>query len=341
MPVIHFLNVNDGDCSFIEHISGRITVIDVCNAKAASALGRSVERLNEVRAALEEGVNGNFNQKEYPVNPILYMQEHGLSKVFRFILTHPDMDHMDGIRAFFDAFSPLNFWDTDNEDEKDFGEGYNGGYNEEDWEFYKSLRDGKPETNPKRLTLYSGATGQYYNKGETPDSGGDGLQVLAPTTQLVKDANESGDYNDCSYVVLYRTGNYRILFAGDSHDKTWEHILKEHEARVTDVDLLIAPHHGRDSERDWEFLDVVNPALTLFGNADSEHLAYGAWNYRGLPFITNNQADCIMVDVGTDTMDVYVTCEAFAKASNPYTFRSDTFKGHYWGTIERRNGVGA
>ena len=27
---IHFLNVNEGDCTIIEHESGRITMIDIC-----------------------------------------------------------------------------------------------------------------------------------------------------------------------------------------------------------------------------------------------------------------------------------------------------------------------
>ena len=33
MPVIHFLNVGEGDCSIIEHNSGHISVIDVSCAK--------------------------------------------------------------------------------------------------------------------------------------------------------------------------------------------------------------------------------------------------------------------------------------------------------------------
>lgn len=56
----------------------------------------------------------NFNQKAYPVNPISYLKKHGISAVFRFILTHPDMDHMDGIKDFFEEFEPINFWDIHN-----------------------------------------------------------------------------------------------------------------------------------------------------------------------------------------------------------------------------------
>jgi hypothetical protein len=32
MPQVHFLNVREGDCIVIQHISGHATVIDVCNA---------------------------------------------------------------------------------------------------------------------------------------------------------------------------------------------------------------------------------------------------------------------------------------------------------------------
>lgn len=336
MPVIHFLNVNKGDCSIIEHYSKRITVIDVCNASKPTPIQLQVEDLQAMASkVLEKGINGNFNQKAYPHNPITYMQKHGYSSVFRFIATHPDMDHLDGIADFFEAFSPANFWDTDNKEEKEFGDGDNGGYDEDDWKFYKRLRDGKPETDPKRLTLHSDASGPYYNEDENGKSGGDGLQILAPTPELVTQACECEDYNDCSYVILYTTDKRRILFAGDSHDATWEHILGKHKDLVTDVDLLIAPHHGRHSDRDWEFLDVVNPALTFFGNAKSEHLAYQAWSNRGLPVVTNNQAGSMIVDSGDTKFDLYVTCEAYAKKINPYTFYSDRLQAYYWGAIRR------
>jgi beta-lactamase superfamily II metal-dependent hydrolase len=328
MPVIHYLNVGSGDCSLITHHSGHVTVVDVFNAQKENVL---LEKVTALSAAQEEGVLGNFNQKKYPVNPISYLKSHEITSVFRFIATHPDMDHLGGIKLFFETFEPLNFWDTDNQEEKDFEEETK--YNEDDWIFYKNLRDTSPKSDPKRLTLCSGARGKYYNEDEEGKGGGDGLHILAPTTELVAEANESGDYNDCSYVILYKTHNHRVLFGGDSHDKTWEHILSAHKSDVKSVDLLIAPHHGRASKRSYEFLDVLRPKMTFFGNANAEHLAYGAWNYRKLPFITNNQAGSMVVDAESDPMGLYVTNKRFAEASNPDTFYSSTFKAYYYGTI--------
>jgi competence protein ComEC len=98
-------------------------------------------------------------KKEYPVNPIDYLYEREITRIFRFILTHPDMDHMDGIKEFFAHLSPINFWDTDNNCEKEFETDEYGRYNPDDWYFYKSLRDKTATNSPTRLTLFSGKKG--------------------------------------------------------------------------------------------------------------------------------------------------------------------------------------
>ena len=128
------------------------------------------------------------------------------------------------------------------------------------------------------------------------------------------------------------------MFGGDSHDGTWEHILNEYTDDVRDIDLLIAliaPHHGRGSGRSYEFLDVLRPSLTFFGNAPSQNLAYGAWNYRNLPFVTNNQANCMVVDASGSPMHLYVTNESFARKCNPLTFYSHVFQAWFAFAIER------
>jgi beta-lactamase superfamily II metal-dependent hydrolase len=79
----------------------------------------------------------------------------------------------------------------------------------------------------------------------------------------------------------------------------------------------MAPHHGRDSGRSWDFLDLLKPRLTLFGVARSEHLAYAAWNQRNLDKITNNQAGNVVLDVVGNQLHVYVEDDAYAESRNP------------------------
>lgn len=310
MGIVHFLNVKDGDCHIIQHPSGHTTVIDVCNA-SSSEEKTSSEGTAYVARSL--GISGNFNQKAHPTNPITYLSNLNVTHIFRYIQTHPDMDHMDGIRDTFSDFNPINFWDTNNTKSKpDFNSSTK--YKEYDWDFYESLRDGR-NTKTKRLTLYSGAKGKYFNSNEDGTGGGDGLRILSPTKELLAQANEQEDWNDSSYVVLYKTRNNKILFCGDAHDDTWSHLLETHKRDISNVDVLIAPHHGRDSDMDFSFLDVVNPALTLFGNAKSKHLAYDKWANRNLSYITNNQAGNIILDTNQDDyLRVYVTCRGFAEA---------------------------
>ncbi len=318
MGIIHFLNVNNGDCSIIEHNTGRISLIDVCNARKEEKI---IERMESVAGS------GNLNQKAHPVNPIQYLRNHNINSIFRFVLTHPDMDHMDGIKDLVEEFKPANFYDTDNKAEKDFSRSTI--YREDDWKFYKNLRDSNPQTDPKRLTLFSGDDNIYRTKNEDDTRPGDAFYILSPTKDLVEEANRCDDYNDCSYVILYEGKGGKVLFSGDAHNKTWEHILENHESKVSEIDLLIAPHHGRKSSRDYSFLDTLKPKLSFFGNAESKNLAYDAWNYRGLPYITNNQAGCMVVDANKPNMPVYVTNQKFANQRTTYTWYSDIYKGWY------------
>lgn len=318
MGIIHFLNVNEGDCAWIEHPSKHNTIIDISN-------GTSIN-------AAFESASGNHNQKNYPVNPIEYFKDRNTSSFFRFILTHPDMDHMDGIKSLFDTFEVLNFWDTKNTKtmpkDSDWGK-----YNKDDWDFYQEVRNSTES--PKVLHLYADSIGKYFNENEDGSRGADGLYILAPTKELVNEANQSEDYNDCSYVILYRTGNNKkVVFSGDSAQKTWDYILEHHKEDVSNIDLFLAPHHGRKTGGNDDYLDVLNPKLTLFGNAKSEYLDYAAWNNRNLDHITNNQANCIIVNTnGKDGMDVYVTYETFARKRNTDTYYDEKFKGWYIMTI--------
>jgi competence protein ComEC len=335
---LHFLNVKEGDCTWIKHADGNNTIVDVFNASyqktESDASANALSELFESIAA-SKGISGNFRQKDHPVNPREYLQQFSVNSVFRYIQTHPDMDHMGGIKDFFSCFSPINFWDTDNG--KEMGSFENSPYSEEDWDFYKDLRSGSEE-DPKRLTLFSGSYGKYFNRNSNNEPGGNGLYILSPTEELVNEANESDDYNDCSYVLLFKPSNgQKVIIGGDSHDKTWDHILEHHESDVTNINLLIAPHHGRDSSRNYEFLDVLKPKLTFFGNAKSEHLAYDKWNTRNLEKFTNNQGNCLIARFNETGTAIYCTYKKFAEtycnSIGIDTFHDQSLNAYYLKTI--------
>ncbi len=311
MAIIHFLNVLEGDCNIIQHDSKRVTVIDISNGyndydtDEEIAVKNSQLRKDMYDRTQVPSDKKDYKQKKTPDNPIFYLKEKGIKNIFRFIVTHPDMDHLDGIKDLFDEFNIYNIWDTDNKKEIS-DKASSGGYNIEDWKYYKSIRDGK--INPcNRLKYYSGNSNLYYNQ--------DDIEILSPTISIVENCNEYENWNDSSYVFLFTPkkvdgGNWKILFAGDSEDITWEHILKNHSEKVENIDVLFAPHHGRDSGRNFDFLKILTPTITLFGNASSNHLAYS--KYPEIR-ITNNQAGYVILDVTADHIQIFVKNYEFAK----------------------------
>ncbi len=120
MPVIHFLNVLEGDCNIIQHDSGRVSVIDVSNAyndtdtEEEKRVKASEMRKIMLSRTQVPSSKRDYQQKRTPDNPILYLKKYGISDIFRFIITHPDMDHLDGISDLYSEFNIMNTWDTDN-----------------------------------------------------------------------------------------------------------------------------------------------------------------------------------------------------------------------------------
>lgn len=312
MDTIHFLNVLEGDCNIIQHSSNRVSVIDVSNAfNTQDTIFEKIVRASEQRRTMRLRTQVplgkvDYRQKHTPDNPIEYLKRiHPSADVFRFIVTHPDMDHLDGIRDFFEEFKVTCYWDTNNNKVIERN-GFFAGYNYEDWEFYLKLRSGSvPQT---RMTQYNGVTGNFWTE--------DNWHVLAPSQALVHSANTSGDFHDSSYVLLFTPpkangGTWKFLFAGDSHDSSWDFILKTYRSLVSNVDVLFAPHHGRDSNRSYAFLDVLKPKLTLFGNASSEHLAYSSYPETR---ITNNQAGYVILQCTGEHIVVSIKNVEFAQA---------------------------
>lgn len=312
MAGVHFLNVGNGDCSIIRHNSGRTTVLDICNGRTASErslaeafaslIGKQASGLDSLR------LGGDYGMRDSPTDPIEYMRRIGVSNVFRFILSHPDMDHIDGFKALCEEIGISNFWDSGVRKPKpDFS---CNRFREHDWDQYVKVRDGRTGTTV--VTPRAGAKFQFANSGDGSD-GGDYLSIVAPSPGLVNDANSDGDVNDGSYVIVYRSAGGRIVFSGDAHDAAWEYVLANHRDIVADCAVLIAPHHGRKSGRSYEFLNTLRPGLTLFGCAESEHLAYGAWQNRNLQYITNNQAGNVILVPQSDGVHVYVENIEFAR----------------------------
>ena len=228
------------------------------SALAAALLYNHVETYQTRKALAEAGYTIQLT------NPIEYLEHLCLSQgrdktIFRYIQTHPDMDHMRGLTALLDhGFQIINFWDTENtKAEPDFNKIIEG--DKSDWETYQKLRKGQGVI---RLAHLRGAAGTYWNQGKDYGDLGDGIEILAPTTEIAQAANAGAKHNNHSYVLRITYAGISIILGGDAESEVWENIVDTYGIGLK-CTVLKASHHGRDSGYHQPAVKLMKPELTL------------------------------------------------------------------------------
>jgi len=289
MPVhIHYLNVGHGDCTIIEHASGNLTVIDINNGQ-----GIDFDSLTEL--GTEHGINVDLPYLLSPTpalstagydtsltDPVAFLQQNYPDRaIFRYIQTHPDLDHMRGLAALRQAgIDIINFWDTYHSKDADLQPG-----DVADWNEYQTLRSG--QRGAEVLRLYRGARNKYWNVDEYGYDGGDGIEILSPFSELTGWANAQDKSNELSYVIRLTHAGRGVIFGGDAEEKAWEAMVA-YFGNALKCDLLEASHHGRDSGYHQPAVKLMNPYLTVvsIGKKPSTDASNKYGRYSGNVFST-------------------------------------------------------
>lgn len=283
---IHFLNVGHGDCTIIEHPSGRLTMIDINNSatlpqddEVALAESKGIS-LSQFRTGTTHSKSWEEYYQSLLVDPREYWRANFDGRLlFRYFQTHPDMDHMGGLASmFWGEKVPLgNFWDYDHAktfSEFDFDKSH---YNWNDWLAYLCLRagmhgDGTNHTVMKRLRDESG---EYWST--------DGLTILAPTQDLIDYCDRVGKYNNSSFVLRLDYGGRRVILPGDAEKPAWDSIEAYYDQDELSCDILKAAHHGRESGYSESAVSAMNPDFVICSvgkkpstDASDEYRSHGA-----------------------------------------------------------------
>ncbi len=238
------------------------------------------------------------------------MRTFGIGQLWRFIITHPDMDHMDGLEKLKREVGFHNFWDTGARRQKpDFDNFFR--YSEADWQVYDDLINGRI-TDVTVLKKIAGDRFPYASKEDAEGKAADALYILAPSNELLSDPNENDDINESSYVLQYNSTAGNMVFPGDAHDASWNYVMQTNADLRQNCSFLLAPHHGRHSDRSYDFLDFLRPKLTVLGCSPSKYIDYNQWYRRDLEIITSNQAGNIVLETDGDHYDVYVENDDFS-----------------------------
>lgn len=293
MSIVKSLSVGDGDMFYIKHVTNSFTIIDCCMEEAYRE-----EIVSELK------------------------RESADKSVVRFISTHPDDDHIRGLEYLDNEMKLLNFYCVRNEATKE--------ESTDDFDRYCGLRD-----SDKAFFLYAGCKRKWLNKSEEGEHGNSGINIHWPKRSnqhyqaALEAAKEGDDPNNISPVVEYRiNGGATILWMGDMESDFMENI--EDALNLPAVDILFAPHHGRDSGKiPQSLLDQMSPRIIVIGEAPSRHLNY----YEDYNSITQNSAGDITFECAGKLVHIYVFNDSYEVDFLDYHRCYDKY-GHYIGTLE-------
>ena len=235
MSIIKSYSVGDGDMYYINHNSDNFTIIDCC--------------LDDVtpNPILDEIATLKRNKR-----------------VTRFISTHPDEDHIKGLVDLDDRIGILNFYCVQNDTTKDV--------ESVSFRRYRELHDSE-----KAFYIYKGCSRYWMNK-EKDGRDSSGINLLWPDRNnkhfisALNASDEGNSPNNISPVVKYSLrGGVTAMWMGDLESDFLEEI--QDDLQLCPVDLLFAPHHGRESGKiPTSMLNILNPRIIVVGEAPSEHL---------------------------------------------------------------------
>lgn len=311
MPLsIHFLNVGHGDCTIIEHPSGRITMVDINNSKSlpdddVDALADQVGVSKSLFTAAGFGPTGFRSWADYYesllVDPTDFFKTTFGSwrSVFRYIQTHPDMDHLSGLHRFFwqEKIVVENMWDTAHTKTKTEDDFSGTRYSYFDWLVYQEMRQGRLVDDRTHRVLHRmrNDAGDYWTE--------DGIAVLGPTPEILSEADLTQNWNNSSYILKVSHAGRTVILPGDAEAAAWNSVLAAFTDDVLRCDVLKAAHHGRESGYSEAATSAMDPSIVVCSvgkkpstDASDEYASHGA---RVLSTRSNGTITVVIEDNGS------------------------------------------
>ena len=223
---IVFWDVQHGNASYIKSPNDRNIVID---------LG-----------------TGSYANNDQIFSPLLHLKNlYDVSQLVYIIVTHPHLDHIDDILNF-DYLSSKVFQRPTSLSKEDI------------------LVNVREEDRPK-FDKYLEINSRYNQPlGENnpddpcnPDNYG-GLIIRNFTPVSCSTSN----INNHSIITIISYAGIKTIFTGDNELASFNELMENEQFidAVKDADLLLAPHHGRESGYHNDFVSIVNPRLVVISD---------------------------------------------------------------------------
>jgi len=192
---------------------------------------------------------GGFPRDHFDVGRMVvapYLWHSKIRRIDYLVLSHPQVDHMNGLRFIARNFHPKEFWYNGDEMEKDS---------------FKELMAIIESKKIKKFLPVDLAGGREIN--------GVKVEIIHPFqhTHSTELFDRGTRLNNKSLVLKISYGGKSFLFPGDLEHQG-EEVLVSNAGQVLKSDILLSPHHGSKSSSSKEFLRMVRPRVCVISSGE-------------------------------------------------------------------------
>jgi beta-lactamase superfamily II metal-dependent hydrolase len=183
-------------------------------------------------------------------SPLLHLKHnYHVQQLDYAIITHPHRDHISDILNF-DSLSPRVLSRPNHLSEHD-------------------IRQGSPVGSDRYVEKYieidrrySGPVPSATNPMQSTNNGGVAIETYVPYLC------NRGNLNNHSVVTIISYMGHKIMLPGDNEPPSWDELLTRQDFRqaIDGVDILLAPHHGRQSAFYSGIFNFFRPQLTIISD---------------------------------------------------------------------------
>jgi beta-lactamase superfamily II metal-dependent hydrolase len=243
---------------------------------------------------------GDYSGHNEKFSPLLALKKnYGVTKLNHVTITHPHLDHFDDILNL-EQFSPSTLrtptYLTDEEIKKD-----------------TRSRD-RVKVN-KFLEFRATYNNHSSSDDSTTEAENYGGVVFERFSTPAMDHN---NFNNHSIVTVIGYSGVKIVMPGDNEKASFDELMKSENFKkaIANADILLAPHHGRESAYHAEFVKSVNPRLTIVSDGSlcdtsaNHHYSNNSRGWKVFKFdgssetrkcLTTNSDGEVYVKFGQDT----------------------------------------
>jgi len=203
-----------------------------------------------------------------------------------------------------------------------------------DQEFLENVEESSSEDSwPKVLTFGQQYAGIYTTTG-TANYGDVIIRELSmdPATARSVSGTANSAVNNASIVTRIEWMGYSILVCGDMEVEGWDYVLTDGppltralwQRHVSNINTLVAPHHGHNSAFSSTLMQAANPQAVLVSvTSGDEHVNSGYSNIDGIT-IGGTAYKCITTrQKGTVRIEVRASESLVVPPSSYWTFDAD------------------